>query len=186
MCNINIPKQTLPTVLEIVPNADTILKRGNENLTFSFSLFDRSHKAFNMGNADASWFLSVFDALKEWSKHKLCELERMSIYDAHHISGGAKYDFPFRDAGQYEQYQIRISKTKGRVIGFILGSVFYIVWFDKEHNMTDSSGYPSDIFPPYPLSDYEKLENENSDLKKENCMLRSDLNAAEALLNEKC
>jgi len=39
-----------------------------------------------------------------------------------------------------EWYQFRINKTRGRVVGFLIGGVFYVVWLDAHHNLTNSEG----------------------------------------------
>lgn len=41
---------------------------------------------------------------------------------------------------QYEWWQFRISKSKGRVIGIFIENCFHIVWLDRYHNLTNSEG----------------------------------------------
>ena len=42
---------------------------------------------------------------------------------------------------QYEWWQFRISKSKGRVIGIFIENCFHILWLDRYHNLTNSEGY---------------------------------------------
>ena len=39
------------------------------------------------------------------------------------------------------QQKVMIDKSSGRVIGVIVNNVFYVVWLDPHHNLTDSEGY---------------------------------------------
>ena len=51
---------------------------------------------------------------------------------------------------QYEWYQFRISKSKGRVIGIKIDNVFYIVYLDPFHNLINSEGYGKQKKQPPP------------------------------------
>ena len=51
------------------------------------------------------------------------------------------YDKLSPDLQQYNFWQFRINKSRGRVIGALIEGVFYIVWLDCHHNLTDSEGY---------------------------------------------
>ena len=74
---------------------------------------------------------------------------------------------PPENAEQLEYWQFRISKSKGRVIGAIIDNVYYIVWLDAHHNLTNSEGYGREQFYRKPKSAYEELEAENERLKEE-------------------
>lgn len=77
---------------------------------------------------------------------------------------------------QHDYWQFRINKSKGRVIGFITWgkehSVFYVVWLDPHHNLTDSESYGGIDRYGRPMSEYEKnqakIEELNSLLVESN------------------
>ena len=47
-----------------------------------------------------------------------------------------KSGFAFRGAAECEPWQFAISVNEhGRAHGFVVQDVFYIVWFDPEHNL---------------------------------------------------
>ncbi|MFP5528723.1 hypothetical protein ACLGL1_09725, partial [Peptococcus simiae] len=87
-------------------------------------------------------------------------------------------------SGQYEFWQFRINKSKGRIIGFIVEGIFYVVWLDPHHNLTDSAGYGGVIKYTPGLSLYEKQEREIDSLKKRVLYLEEELKAAEELLDK--
>jgi len=45
------------------------------------------------------------------------------------------FGFPMEEEIVEIPYQFQISKQRGRVHGFFLDCVFYIVWIDKNHNL---------------------------------------------------
>ena len=171
--NINIPvrpalstqelKKTLPY------NGEVVSEKG---FSFSFASFDREHKLFNLGSRKGSepvrstWFLDLLDCFRNVNKLTMTELQK-SIYDLHRIDWRkANASIP-KNSEQLEFWQFRINKSKGRVIGFILKHIFYVVWLDPHHNLTDSEGYGTANYYPRPKSDYERIVDENLELKME-------------------
>lgn len=148
--------------------------QSQNKLKLSFEFFDRTHKAFNLGGVSVEWFVTLYDMLKEWTSKNWSELKKITSFDIHPKTSGWKYTFPFEGAEQLEQFQIRVSRSKGRVHGFILDGTFYIVWLDPHHNMTDSPHYESDRFFPPAKSLEEKIE-----------FLEAEIKAYEELLNKK-
>lgn len=169
-------------------------ERTNENLVFSFEIFDRTHEAFNLGKIDYNWFISLIDVLNDMSTMpwKKVLLERRSIYDPHtHNWSKTNYKFNFDEEtlNQNDGWQFRLNKSKGRVHGFLVGNVFYIYWLDPHHNMNDSEGYPGvEIYKPS-LSEYEILEQCNIQHEQTISELNERLKDAEELYYteaEKC
>lgn len=150
------------------------VKATDGRYSFSFSCFDREHPLFNLGGqgeehddtVGGRWFLDLLECLKALSQMKRSEwnnhTHQLHPIDWKHTNCNAP-----PEAEQLEYYQFRISKSKGRVIGFILDQVFYIVWLDPHHNLTDSEGYGKAQYYPYPYSEYELLQEENETLRKE-------------------
>ena len=100
-----------------------------------------------------------------------------------HVSKKANTKPP-ENAEQLEYWQFRISKSKGRVIGAIIDNVFYIVWLDAHHNLTNSEGYGREQFYRKPKSAYEELEAENERLKEEIEILEQACNECEGNIHK--
>lgn len=75
---------------------------------------------------------------------------------------------PPPDDEQREYLQFRINKSKGRIIGFQIEGIFYIVWLDPHHNLTDSEGYGKATYHRPAMNLYEDQEKCIRKLKKEN------------------
>lgn len=140
-------------------------KAVQNSLTFSFACFDREHALFNLGGdaedktVGGAWFIDLLDCLKSVSNKKIPEI-KTSLHDLHPINWSkTNTSAPDGDI-QHEYWQFRISKSKGRVIGFIVWgkehSVFYVVWLDPHHNLIDSEGYGGIDWYSRPMSEYEK------------------------------
>lgn len=145
----------------------------DKGFSFSFACFDRQHKLFNLGCdktengiVSSAWFLELLDCLKEINNKTFAELKG-GKFDLHPVSWNTANTPPPNMSEQLDFWQFRINKAKGRVVGFILDSVFYIVWLDPHHNLTDSEGYGGVREYTTPLSEYELLRNENKLLKEQ-------------------
>ena len=132
-----LPQKTLPY------NGSALTEK---RFAFSFACFDRVHPYFNLGDdgtpdgaVSGKWFLDLLDCLKSVSNHTISEL-RSSIHDLHPIDWSKTNARP-HGFDYLEYWQFRISKSKGRVIGFKIENTFYVVWLDPHHNLTDSEGY---------------------------------------------
>lgn len=175
---LNILKQKKITsssskLLETLPEKK---QRTQEELTFSFRFFERKHSLFNLGGIEDNWFIDLFIFLENISKLRWIEVTttHKSIYDPHDYSGKCNADINdilkahFKENfNQFDCFQIRLSKGKGRVHGFLVGNVYYIIWLDPNHNMYDSDGYPKAQKTPQLQSEYERLQSENTKLIKE-------------------
>ncbi len=119
----------------------------DKQLLFSFANFDRTHKLFNLGGnsedktVGGQWFLKLLDCLKSVSGKSITELMQKSTHDLHPIDWSKTNTNPPAGYEQLEYWQFRVDKSNGRVIGIIVNNVFYIVWLDPYHNLTDSEGY---------------------------------------------
>lgn len=159
-----------------------------QHFSFSFACFDRRHELFNLGDntkegvVSARWFIDLIDCLKSVSNMSINTLKK-SMHDLHPVDWSkANASIPSTEI-QCEYWQFRISKTKGRVIGFLIDEVFYVVWLDPHHNLTDSDGYESARQYKPALSLYEMQELEIAQLKSEIKNLNQSLQAAEELLD---
>lgn len=152
-------------------------KKLGDCFSFSFALFDRKHELFNLGKhqtkqqvVEPEWFLDLLDCLHEISCKKITDLKG-GTYDLHPIdwkTANTKRPSQYREEDEF--YQFRISKSKGRVIGIKVDDIFYIVWLDRHHNLTNSEGYGKEKYYKPPPCLYEinemKIAKLESDLRE--------------------
>ena len=175
----------LPSVeKQLLTQGRTLPFNGNavseKSLSFSFSCFDRSEPLFNLGSGDSEgvvsggWFVDLFDCLKNVSNTSIPDLQ-ISMHTNVHQPANSE---------QCEYWQFRVNKSKGRVIGILIDRVFYLVWLDPHHNLTNCGGYEGAKKYNPPQSKYEQLKAQINELKAVNKKLKDDLEAAEQLLSE--
>lgn len=172
------PTRILPYDGELTPDM---------GFTFSFAAFDRGHKLFNLGGngsdgvVPGGWFLDLLDCLKSIGKKTFAEIKQ-APYSAHPVDW-EKANTRKPDGGaQCEYWQFRLNKSKGRVIGTLIDGVFYVVWLDPHHNLTDSEGYGGvDWYKPG-MSEWERQSEKLRQMEEENQKLREDLETMYELL----
>jgi len=186
--NISLPavKSDILSKTVILPfNGKYITEKG---FSFSFSCFDRTHELFNLGSKSkdgvisGKWFLDLLDCFKNVNNMTVQEVRR-SMHDLHPVDWERANANPPIDGEQQEYWQFRINKSRGRVIGLLIDGIFYVVWLDPYHNLTDSDGYGTAQYYKAGISEYELLKIHIQKLEMENTLLREDLKAAEELLN---
>ncbi len=162
-----------------------------KSFSFSFACFDRDHDLFNLGDhtsdgtVSGKWFLDLLDCLKSVSNMTIPQLKNSS-HDFHPIDWDKTNTRKPENSIQCDEYwQFRLNKSKGRVIGFLIDGVFYIVWLDPHHNLTNSEGYGGVNRYKAGRSIYEEKELEIEELKRKNRELEEEKKAALDLLNEK-
>ena len=175
---------------EIFPNNG--IPAESNNLTFSFACFDRSHVLFNLGGdaedktVGGAWFLDLLDCLKSVSNKKIPEI-KASLHNLHPINWSKTNASAPDGDEQHEYWQFRINKSKGRVVGFIVRgiehSVFYIVWLDPHHNLTDSEGYSGKVWFKRPVSESELRQLELDSLRQKYAELQKDYDLLYDTLN---
>lgn len=138
-----------PSKIPLPFNGEIVKENG---FSFSFSAFDRTHELFNLSKnskgdvMDGRWFLELLDCLKSVSGKNVDELKK-SKHELHPIDWSKTNAKSPSEQGEY--WQFRIDKSSGRVIGLLIDSVFYVVWLDPHHNLTNSEGYGGvKLFPP--------------------------------------
>ena len=190
--NVNLPKVSIPepSASQKLPyNGQVIADSGR--FSFSFVCFDRTEKLFNLGSNEpdktvsGKWFIDLMDCLKSISGMTVNEAVRSPIHDLHRIDWKkTNMKQPPKGYEQQEYYQFRINKSKGRVIGILIDSVFYVVWLDPHHNLTNSVGYGgANIYKPA-LSLYEEREKQIAEQAAEIEELKAKLNKTNKLLEE--
>lgn len=133
----NLPKNHNIGIPNANPHAD------NETIRFSFKHLDLTHNKFSCDGKTFDYFTKVFERLKNISSIKISEMlsSRSQSLRAHPID----WDDTTEKNGfiglneqlrQIPAYQFQISSNEhGRLHGFILSNIFFIVWFDPEHNL---------------------------------------------------
>lgn len=178
----NVRKAKTPTKSKqlntyIPPTLGDIKKRSQEKVVFSFEFFDRTHEAFNLGKTCVQWYIELLDVVKDISglTWQQVNIERRKKYDPHSHDWNKtnyKYTLDEQMLQQHEGVQFRLSKSKGRVHGFMVGNIFYVYWLDPYHNMNDSPGYGGvQKYKPYETC-FEQLNRTIKELSKENTELK--------------
>ncbi len=172
----HIPK--LPAVTPPAREPSTLPFNGrvvsDRVMAYSFSCFDRSHALFNLGNDKAQdkvvpkeWFLDLLDCLKDVGGKTIQEMKN-SPWCLHPVDWRhANVRCPTHEQ-QHEYWQFRLGKSRGRIIGIKIDTLFYVVWLDAHHNLTESEGYGIAQRYCRPSSEYESLLNEKKRLEIEN------------------
>jgi hypothetical protein len=110
-------------------------------LSFSFVHFKSDHSEYGLAGKNLEYFLKLIERLKAVSSIPVGELHasQSKALRCHPIDWAGtneKNGFGIADEDQIEPMQFSISKTKyGRVMGFFISNVFYIVWLDHDHNV---------------------------------------------------
>ena len=185
-------KVKLPSVQGPIAEKKTLPFNGKvvseKSFSFSFACFDRSHKLFNLGDntqtgtVSANWFIDFLDCLKSVSNMSIAEI-KSSLHDLHPIDLSKTNTSAPAGGEQCEYWQFRINKSKGRVIGTLIEGVFYVIWLDPHHNLTNSEGYGTATYYKAGLSLYEIKEKVLQQMQEENEQLKGELQTAEELLN---
>ena len=141
-------------------------------LVFLFTKFEHKHELFNLGDTKSgkitmgSWFISLFDSFKEMSNMTISELQKSS-FQLHRVNWDtANTPRPKDVCDEDEFWQIRINKSRGRIIGTLIYNRFDVRWLDPHHNLTNSIGYGGVQYFSPGKTEYELLQEENTKLRK--------------------
>ena len=163
-----------------------------ESFLFSFACFDREHDLFNLGDntkkdgiVESSWFLELLDCLKSISNFKICDLKN-SKHDLHPVDWDKTNANPPSGWEQMDYQQLRLDKSSGRIIGIKLENIFYVMWLDRHHNLSDSDGYVKATYHTRPKSTYEKNIETIQSQKEEIERLKKELEIADQLMAQAC
>ncbi len=180
---ISTKEDEIKKILISPKEIDVAKQRAQEKLQFSFKFLNNEHEAFNLGSIEkrerpicSEWFVSLLLSLKEISNINRNELiTQRQHYDAHGFEWGKldyKFDFTDEFLDQVECMQFRLSSSKGRVHGFVIGNTFYIVWLDPHHNLYPDDRFGGRKFFKQAPSCYDRLQENLLNLYKENGGLR--------------
>ncbi|WP_020616145.1 hypothetical protein [Paenibacillus daejeonensis] len=120
-----------------------------QNVIFSWKYFDRQHDYFNCGNIDADWYLKCIDTMKDISTMRMMEFKqsggkplRVHTHDWNDVRAIYDLNPELFEQVKDESYQFALSTGSGRVHGFIIKNVFFVVWFDPEHKLYSRGKVP--------------------------------------------
>jgi len=112
----------------------------HETLRFSFQHLEISHEKFRLDGRAAQYFIKLFERLQNLSslKHTEFTSNRGNSLRSHPIDWGNTSE---KDGFTHLNNQLKglppcqfqVSKNNGRVHGFLLDNVFFVVWFDPDH-----------------------------------------------------
>ncbi len=111
-----------------------------QNISFSFKYYQDSHNKFCCNEKATTYWLALLNRLKAlsgWSTQELL-VNRSSAIRVHPIKWEDTSENGFGLPGEEQlvdtPYQFSLSSNEhGRVHGFFIDEVFYIVWLDPDH-----------------------------------------------------
>jgi hypothetical protein len=116
-------------------------------ISFSFKYYQDGHEWFHCREKGASYLLTLLDRLKSLSGLSVRELltNRSSALRCHPIdwdgTSEAGFGLPNEEQLVDTPYQFSLSANEhGRVHGFFIDEVFYIVWLDPDHLLYPGKG----------------------------------------------
>ena len=111
---------------------------------FSFKYLDLAgNEKFHFSRCSPEWLMSLFERLRSVSGMSMSEFEipQGTALRNHELKWSTTTENGFSGLSEELQpdrpWQFSVSKKKGRVHGFLLHSVFYVVWLDPDHELYD-------------------------------------------------
>lgn len=109
-------------------------------ISFSFKYYNENHNKFSCTEKEAIYWLTLLKRLKDLSSLTVQELlvNRSSTLRCHPINwedtSERGFGLPNEEQLVDTPYQFSLSSNEhGRIHGFFIGEIFYIVWLDPDH-----------------------------------------------------
>lgn len=122
-------------------------KLKQQGISFSFKYYQDRHEKFSCSQKLVNYWLTLIDRLKALSALSTQELlvNRSSSLRFHPIKweDTSENGFGLKDEEQLVDtpYQFSLSSNEhGRIHGFLINEVFYIVWLDPDHQLYPKKG----------------------------------------------
>jgi hypothetical protein len=114
-----------------------------KEISFSFRYLQNDNQKFSTRNRDARYFESLLMRLRDLSTLTFTEIVnnrskslRCHLIDWKDTTEPNGFGIPNEEQIVNSPYQFQISSNEhGRVHGFFLENIFYIVWLDPNHNL---------------------------------------------------
>jgi hypothetical protein len=136
-----------PDVKHLPSNADKAIDKYSARISFSFHFLNHGHDKFNANSKKAPYFIKLIERLKNISGIEKSQLITYSnkALRCHLIKWERTtekgFGIPNEDVIVEEPMQFNISVNEhGRIHGFFIGNVFYIVWLDPDHKLYSNEG----------------------------------------------
>lgn len=109
-------------------------------ITFSFKFLIDNNEKFSIKNKDARYLEALLNRLRDLSTMRVNEMRDNQSLRCHPIDWDDTTETCFGFPGEEQlvdlPYQFQISSNEhGRVHGFFIENIFYIVWLDPDHNL---------------------------------------------------
>lgn len=136
-----MPKRIKKTKLSQRSNLKIASKKlRSKGISFSFKYYQNSHHKFSCDNRNSTYWLTLVERLKALSSLSNQELlvNRSQTLRCHPIkwedTSENGFGLPNEEQLVDTPYQFSLSSNEyGRVHGFLIDEVFYIVWLDPDH-----------------------------------------------------
>ena len=186
---MGIPVASASSAQPLIPVGSVSVGR-DEKLLFSFAAVDKN-EYFNLDGTCQNWASDLFDTMRVASDIKASEIfagrysgknSRLRIHPHRDVTPPCKLPWNIEPEGMW---QIRISVSKGGIHGVFYENVFFVIWFDPQHNLypDPNHGGLKKVIPPSTCC--KDRDEEIVSLKEENKKLLEEIRAYEELLNEK-
>jgi hypothetical protein len=114
----------------------------SSGISFSYKYFQADHSTFCCKSRDTSYFLVLLERLRDLSRSTALELKqcRSSSLRCHPIKWSDTTQDSFGIPNEEQlidiPYQFSLSSNEhGRVHGFFIEEIFYVVWLDPNHDL---------------------------------------------------
>lgn len=118
-----------------------------QGISFSFKYYQNGHNKFSCNEKAATYWLTLIERLKALSglSHRELLMNRSSSLRCHPIkwenTSENGFGLPNEEQLVDTPYQFSLSSNEyGRVHGFFIDEVFYIVWLDPDHLLYPAKG----------------------------------------------
>lgn len=155
MPRIPVPQKTSIVNNPRIPKAKEKKNESNRKVLFSFMSVDKN-EYFNLDGTCQNWAADLFNTIQEVSCISISDINA-GMYSGKHsplrIHRHPDAKPPCRipeDISLEDLWQIRISLSKGGIHGVFVENVFYVIWFDPQHNLypDENHGGLKIIIPP--------------------------------------
>ena len=152
---------------------------------FSFEAVEKN-EYFNLDGTCQNWAADLFDTMQKVSRIALKDIYagkysgKTSPFRIHrHEDAKPPCKLPSNILLE-DMWQIRISISKGGIHGIFFDNIFYVIWFDPQHNLypDKNHGGLKKVIPPSTCCKDRDMEIEQ--LKEENDRLQKDCEFWEA------
>jgi hypothetical protein len=119
----------------------------SKGISFSFKYYESGHSKFDCSTREIAYWLVLLERLKalsDWTAKEFLT-SRSSALRCHPIrwdsTSESGFGLPNEEQLVDTPYQFSLSSNEhGRVHGFMIDEVFYIVWLDPEHLLYPAKG----------------------------------------------